>query len=242
MKLHQILNLPQLKLRPAYKRIALCLLVCAAVVTGAVFTFTKPTPKLVKGVLIPHHLLAVDLIYAALDEVNFEPQHIILLAPNHLEAGNQPVSTDPNIIANEHSVTDLIPIFEQYFPQAQISPLIFSNFTKTTIIADLIVSLEPRAQQKDTLVVGTVDFAHYVPANIADKNDAQTLGLIKSRQYQALRNLTSTHVDSPATLVAFFSLMDSLQSPCIMKTHQNSARIAKVTNHNTTSYFTFICR
>ena len=57
-------------------------------------------------------------------------------------------------------------------------------------------------KEHDALIVGSVDFSHYVTAEVAAQRDTVTKALIATQAYEDLLAVNYEYCDSPATVVA----------------------------------------
>lgn len=217
----------------------------------------------ITGGIIPHHepalFMADDLLARTKSQ---EIKHIILLAPNHLEQGgfkvissrlyqtpvNTPMLTslqtlgyfglDQDTVAQEYAVSVLIPYLKKYHPEATITPLLFSRSTNLSEI-DQISPLISDHLGNESLVIASIDFAHYVSPENANQNDKITLKLIEARDYPQIISLDSQHLDSPPALVLLLKLMGSRDLEVL-----NNSNYSDLTGSfaPTTSYFEIVFR
>jgi len=93
------------------------------------------------------------------------------------------------------------------------------------------------AQEKEVALVASVDFSHYLTHTEAQKKDQETLDLLQTKNHQALMELESDHLDSPASLVTLMLTMEELgvKNPTIR--HQiNSADLPGGSTEMTTGF------
>ncbi len=164
----------------------------------------KSSHKIV-GAVLPHHLLVevfIDQFYQLL-ATQINPERIILVSPNHFNYGVKYIQTatkTPNgkyddeldipaitflasqasaFIENkdyskEHGIYVHYPYIKKYFPNAKIVPIIFKVGAPQAQMDELLKDLG-RMDQKNTLLLTSVDFTHYVSDEIALPNDNKTI-------------------------------------------------------------------
>lgn len=219
----------------------------------------------VAGIVVPHHLLASHLIFDTLNQL--ESQHIekiIVIGPNHFETGTAKVLTsdwnwqtpygqidtfdfsnlvsknfkiDNEAVSNEHAVGTLIPFFKYYFPDAKVMPIILSKTMSQTEIDNLVSLLIPLIDQQ-TVVVGSIDFSHYLSLPEAEQKDQQTRIAIQQKQFERILQMNSDYLDSPQTMIVMLILMAHFDKSPVFLRHENSAHLVDDKTVPTTSYFT----
>lgn len=212
------------------------------------------TPKYV-GTVLPHDVLAKDLVDDFLSRLNYLPQKIYLIGPNHFEVGNSVVITDQNsetnnllnfdfiksnneVIAKEHSITVFQNILSVKYPQTKIIPLIISANTSLSDI-DSLVDYLSKNNTDSTLFICSVDFSHYKSLTEANIFDQQTLEFIKQKNYSKIYKLNNDYIDSPKSLIIFLKTLDKIgKNKLTVLNHSNSAVINNdVTSSSTTGHF-----
>lgn len=190
----------------------------AAAEKKPVFTFPKP----VFGATVPHHLIPSPAIASLFHELKKQqPETIILLAPNHFNAGTKTFLTSNyayptpfgNLMSNEtiyHQITTNTPLFEQNHAALNrdhgigaLAPFIKHYLPNTTIIPILI---RDGSNEKDverlsntlaplisteTILITSIDFSHYLPLAEANKRDITTWNAISNWNIKTLLYLDS---------------------------------------------------
>lgn len=229
---------------------------------------TIPSP--IQAGIVPHHLLARSIIndfFARLSSQNVKT--IILLGPNHLEKGDSlvlsglndwmtdlgPVKVDTQlvqslvdedlvkiddqIVKGDQSM-DVIPIIKVYLPEVQVAPLILSGFMSQEDVERLALAIE-RHMNNDTVVVGSVDFSHYLTSEEAKSKDKETMLLMQDFNYSQLLKLNSDHLDSPPAIVTLLMVVNKLNLRQMeVLAHTNSGIMQHNPNGDTTSYFSIV--
>lgn len=186
------------------------------------------TSSIVSGVIIPHHLLAKQLIADTLKTVSLgNYQEIVLLSPDHFYAGKTVVSvsernfstvfgefkSEPTIIKalkrlafvseadffyREHGLQAPLPFIKYYFPQARIIAITFRPDVSREEL-DAVVDILKTSLSPNTLVVQSTDFSHYLTPTIAAERDTETLAVLaEDKPEQILALKQPANIDSLA--------------------------------------------
>lgn len=227
--------------------------------------------KSIRGGITPHHLLPGTILSRFFYAVSQKsPSTIIIIGPNHSEAGQASVLTsqydwetpfgttfhdhyltnefvsmniatvDEKVVPADHSVTATIPYIKRYLPNTKVVPLLVSNTMNIEEIKQLSDQLA-RLLPSDTVVVASVDFSHYLNANEADEKDQVTFELMQNYDYERLLSLNNDYTDAPATIILFLELMKTLNSrDTVLLDHTNSGHLTRDPFIETTSYFSIL--
>jgi len=228
------------------------------------------TSSTVVGLIVPHYEPVSFLTKQALEQVHTEPDLIILIGPNHFEAGQGRILTgnyrgqnfgrpfqfaedemqhllntkialrEDKIISKEHSIGTPLPLLQERFPKAKILPIILKYHQSQEDIDRLIATLQKFSDQ-DILIVGSIDFSHYRSSDIAPLFDDQTQKYIVTRDYQKIQTLNNDYVDSPWGLIL---LLQYLEKRGVISqkviAHTNTGLVAGETIESSTSFLTYI--
>lgn len=223
----------------------------------------------IEGGLVPHHDVAAKLIqdfYRALDQDDIDL--ILLIGPNHQGKGSryqvvgstyetynglvEPTNyvdqvlklhgvdlADPEMLSVEHSVGLHMNYIKAYFPDIPALTLLVHEFGGSKGVMDQVENLYQLLKDKKVLVIGSVDFSHYLPVDKADVMDKQTLKIFKENRFELLWTLTNESMDSPTTAFMTTQLLNKMgANDFTVLGHDNSARILQqATMNQTTSYF-----
>lgn len=226
------------------------------------------TPEIIYGGIVPHHLLVnfiIDDFFKGLSKQNIKT--IILIGPNHKEKGGKValssywewdtkfgklsankeiindlleravVRIDEKIVAEEISISALIGIIKSNLPEAKIVPIILSQKMKEEEIIRLAKSLSFYIT-RETIVVSSVDFSHYLLNSEAEKKDEITLQVLRDFDYKTILRLDSDYLDSPQAISCLLLIMKQLGTNDIkILDHTNSGELLNNDKIQTTSYF-----
>ncbi len=186
----------------------------------------------IAGIVVPHHDIVRDrreALFAEISKrtpVSQRPKTVILVSPNHFEAGRALVQTsaqtwrtslgeitpdtevidalvsrraaaiEPESFANEHGVKLILADIKRTFPDAEIVPILLSAAAQEKEVEKTYAALN--AACADCLLIASVDFSHYQPALLAHLHDELSLRALIRRDADTL--LAKAEADSPATL------------------------------------------
>lgn len=193
---------------------------------------------------------------------------IILLAPNHFQPESTVIKTrdapfvvsglgeveinldflpvlqetgvkiNREVFTNEHAVFLQLPLIKKNFPDATITPLLFTRNISTPDLETVISVLRKTIDSRSTLVLVSTDFSHYLPFAQAEKNDEQTLKLIDAHDATAILRLNDDFVDCPACLYVLLGILPKDSGAPTVVFHGNSAQyLPLAAAEPTTSYF-----
>lgn len=196
------------------------------------------------------------------------PSVIVIISPNHDNDGEGtlqttrgvwptpfgPVETDdglvnrlvsldvaadqPDAFVNEHGIGTHVPYLAELFPGTPIVPVM----AKSTADLDDARSLELVLEQilpDDALVIASIDFSHYLPQDVTDAMDAETLAWIAGRRYTELERQQSDHFDTPFGLIAYLLWNDRNGFASDLVWQETSHRLLGEPNAPGTSYLVF---
>ena len=198
-----------------------------------------------------------------------EPKTFIILGPNHLDVGLSPaisgrvvwqtpmgpVSNDYDILEElemsgaitfdeenfiqEHSIKVLTPFIKYYFPDAKIVPIIFTSKHTLEQSLSLADDLKKYLDNKEVVLISSVDFSHYLSSALSEEKDKITLEAIESNNYEMISSLNSDYLDSPASLIVLLRTMELLAAENIeVLQHTDAGGFLGQELKNSTSYFT----
>ena len=191
-----------------------------------------------RAVIVPHHWLAGHLILGGLRDLaaGGDYQRIVLIGPNHVNAGAAAVITSdiawqtpfgsiepdaeavrplldggfvrsqPDVLTYEHSVAGIVPAIAYYLPEARLVPLALRRDMTAGEVERLAVSLAPLLDSR-TALVAAVDFSHYLSAEQAGRRDRETLAALDSLDSPRIFSFGDDHLDSPPSMAVLVEAM-----------------------------------
>lgn len=223
-----------------------------------------------KGAVIPHHILAGDII--ADITRNFKNKGsitIFIIGPDHyMQASNKIVTTRNSykikegcLHINKEFVDELIKsdnitidndVFETEHSIGGVIPFI-SAFNTNIEIVPLVVRSDLSLEEIDeiagllseysdnSIFIASVDFSHYLTINKALDNDNETIKLIKEKNYKSLMNLDNGYLDSPEALILLMKTMDYTEnSNMTILGHGTSRDYLPEATKDITTYYSLI--
>lgn len=221
----------------------------------------------VTGLIVPHHLLAVDLLAKAFSSAAAgKYQNVILLSPDHFQAGQSEISvternfstvfgevksdidisrqlkklpfvSEGDFFYREHGLQAVLPFIKYYFPEAKVTALAFKPTTSKSELDQVIEILE-KELPSDSLVVQSTDFSHYLAPAQAAKLDVISQEAIESANPENILKLKQPdNLDSVAALYVQARLQkDFFNSQPEILEHKNSQDYTAADVSSSTSY------
>jgi MEMO1 family protein len=200
-----------------------------------------------------------------------KPEIVFIAGPNHKRIGRKKINTgswdwqtpfgvleadddtvkrladscdageDFDLMEDEYSISGLIPYIKYYMRDAKVVPILLHGNLGIEDSKRLAGEIRNAAGNKRWIIIGSIDFSHYLPTTAADRMDEITLKAIKTRDFEALNHMGNDNLDSPPTVMTLLEIMKG-EGANEMKLlgHSNSARITGIDSDSTTSYFTLL--
>ncbi|MFH0905158.1 MAG: AmmeMemoRadiSam system protein B [bacterium] len=196
-----------------------------------------------------------------------QPEVVAIIGPNHRDTGTATIQTTRSGFAttngilavnqalarrmvrdgvardtadtfiNEHAFTIEAEYIQQVFPQSQILPLAIRS-DATAQDADGLAGWLAQNLPTNSLVIGSLDFSHYLTKARADINDAKTLRAMRTGEIDQLPQIDSAceFVDSPIGLriLLRYAQIKSADDLVVVR-HDNSADIWHQPNSTSTT-------
>lgn len=199
------------------------------------------------------------------------PKVVVLIGPNHKRIGKEKIHTgewnwqtpfgileaeknlvnqiiektgagkDMNLLENEHSIAALVPYVKYYLPEAQLIPLVLHGNLGLENSKEFANTILECIGDKEYLVIGSVDFSHYLSPDEAEQMDQISIKAIKKRDFLAVSRMDNDYLDSPPTIMTLFEIMNR-ENALGLKVidHSNSSVIAGEYAESNTSYYTLL--
>ncbi|HCE31023.1 MAG: hypothetical protein UT54_C0003G0002 [Candidatus Daviesbacteria bacterium GW2011_GWB1_39_5] len=223
------------------------------------------------GGVVPHDLFASFIIADFFKRLAFQkPDSIILLGPNHFEKGNfkvlsslydwdtpfgkvKPdkmtlnrlqelnlVKIDEDVLPQDQALSALMPFIKYFLPDAKVVPLLMSSRLNIKD-AEILANQLGNSGKKDTVIISSVDFSHYLKSTQAKEKDKITLGAIEEFNFQKLYLLNSDYLDSPPSITVLLKTMQNLGTTGMdLLYHTNSGQLQKKENIPVISYYSLV--
>lgn len=226
----------------------LIVLIIVTIIGGGIYCWRISREAAIKEInivagVVPHHLLAESLIEKFFDYIlsQGEPETIILLSPDHFNAGGSEFITEPSpAIKLDHGITNLIPFVQKYFPDSSVKPFIIPQGVSLEKAEQFAISLDSQSSLS-TIVIASVDFSHYLPPSAAEFHDVKSIRTLVNFEKESFENI---EVDSWQALyiARLFAKLRGKESPKIIA-HKNSYDFfepEEKENEENTSYFSVV--
>ena len=228
-------------------------------------TTAKADMARITGLIVPHHLLAKDLMASAYARAaGNRYSTIVILSPDHFSAGKKNISTTErdfstvfgtvsnnkeiyaalaalpfvssgDFLYREHGLETQLPFIKYYFPEATVVPIVFKPET-TADQLDQIAAILEKSLPPDSLIVESTDFSHYLTPAAAALNDQKSWQTITSENNAFTLNQPD-NIDSKAALYLEMKLQkDFYQAKPQLLFHKNSQDYTKDSVASSTSY------
>lgn len=148
------------------------------------------------------------------------------------------ISRNDSAMNLEHGIGNLTAYIRYYLPETTIMPIAIMPTTTPQQIDNLIAKIAPLIN-KDTIFLASIDFSHYLPAEIAAQKDETTWKLIQEKNYNKILALNNNdYLDTPPSLVIMLKTMEKIGAKNMKQLyHNNSGFIMHDMTMPTTSYF-----
>ncbi len=232
-----------------------------------------PSSVNIRALIIPHHLTASESIASGIKMLQHQSfKKIVLISPDHfhkcpttlctVDATYQtffgdvsaspdkvaillasPISTSaPKLFVEEHGIFADLPFIAHYFPGVPVTPIAL-NTTSWKVDKEAVKTLIESVVDKDTMLIVSSDFSHYLSLEKANEMDEKTAKAIFSKDLNGISNLdNSDQSDCPGCDWVLASIANDrgFYNPSIVL-HTNSATILNDPKiPSTTSHFAMV--
>lgn len=143
------------------------------------------------------------------------------------------------VLEKEHGQLVHMHYIRHYFKDV---PVVSVMINETRDYKDIEVfrdNLAQLTQDKNVLIIGSIDFSHYLTLEQANKNDEKTLIALRTNDSRTLIDKSNDFIDSPSTyalVIEYLRIRGYFETSIVE--HSNSARILnRLSLKETTSYF-----
>lgn len=198
---------------------------------------TENVKQTVRGIILPHHDFAREILINSYQRVDSESyQLIVLIGPNHfypdikeiITADSQTemkisenlvekitkeinsVEIDNQLVENEHSIGIQKKYINEYLPNAKVLPLVVPPSPYQDDFQTLINKLSNSSS--NTLFMASVDFAHDLTYIEALENNKEAIKAISNFDYETINAFDDKHCDSPRAISLLMKIMQKLNA------------------------------
>jgi AmmeMemoRadiSam system protein B len=221
------------------------------------------------GAVVPHHMVGGKFIADVFSQAK-DIDTVVLIGPNHYEKGTSsiitadsdwvtakgtvPVNSDfvgdmiskkiasaqNEIIGGDHSVGNIMPFIAYYLPNAKVVPIILKRDIPKNDFENLLQYIANQQKNSHMLIIGSVDFSHYLTEAESEKMDEQTIKAIEEKNYGLISTFHNDNMDSPSSVNALLKVMDLLGGNEMLWQNSNSFKVLGGDINDTTSYFELV--
>ena len=150
---------------------------------------------------------------------------------------NNGIAPDRSAVFAEFGITNLLPFIKKYLPETKIIPVLIPENASREQLNQLTSTIDMFAPV-NTLLVASVDFSHYLPAEAAKFHDIKSIRVLLNFEEEEFENI---EVDSWQALyvVRLFARLRGYEHPMVIA-HKNSIDFLPYDLESTTSYFCVI--
>ncbi len=192
----------------------------------------------IRGLIVPHHLLAKDLIHEAFqisDRNKYKT--IVVFGPDHESVDRGKVFTSSSnwqtptgilnadkdiieiisnldfVVENNEKLTIEHSIsglvpFIEYYYDVKIIPIALTKQLTLENLDKLLISLVENIEVEDTLFISSVDFSHYLSLEKANEMDKISIEAISNKNIKKIKSFTNDNLDSPNSIAAMLKAME----------------------------------
>ena len=214
-----------------------------------------PSEKVYSAIMPHHLVAGnyVAGLFKALSPEN--PKTIVLIGPNHFSTGKAniissdrdwqtpygEVRSDTSILSNlknegvlevdsmamenEHSISTLVPFIKKTWPDAKIIPIIIRNVRNQEGEFFKLAQALEKTLPKDSLLIASVDFSHYMSLEVADFHDELSKNVLQTGDLARVRKMEIDSQNSVRVLLKYNELKGAKNF--VLTHHTNSAQIMK---------------
>lgn len=203
----------------------------------------RPLPG-ARVLVLPHHWVAGSLILGPLRDLaaSRTVTRVILVGPDHANAGNDPVSTSdlawstpfgpvaadralvddlvrrglaaraPALLTNEHSVAGLVPALARTLPGARVLPLVIRGDASPARVQSLAAALAP-SMDGGTVLLASVDFAHDVSVREVPRLNGESIAALHAMDTRRILGWGNDHLDAPEVVALALAVARQTGAP-----------------------------
>ena len=231
-------------------------------------SFAKCDGKML-GAVVPHHMVGGKFIADFFSQVH-DIDTVVVVGPNHFEKGDSPIitadsdwktakgtvflqndfvdgllskkiaSAQNETIKADHSIGNILPFISYYLPGAKVVPIILKKNVPEEKFENLLQYIINQQKNGRLIIVGSIDFSHYLSAQDSEKKDTQTIKAIEEKNYGLINSFHDDNLDSPATLKLVLRDVNAMASNKLIWQNSNSFKVLGGDINNVTSYFELV--
>jgi len=212
------------------------------------------------AVIVPHHNIVAANRQNFLQKTRLlrpVTKKIILISPDHFSTNQKQISyTDMDwnlsngninydhsfdssgltannqLLKNDHGIYNILPDVKKYFPKATVVPILVGQQLSVENLNILYQKIDNYCQ-RNCLLIASIDFSHYLPAQMADAHDSYTLDALYGKN---LNKIFASEVDSPQSLYIVSKFGFTNHNNFTLFDHTNSGYLIRNPDIETTTH------
>ncbi|MGM0682078.1 MAG: AmmeMemoRadiSam system protein B [Thermodesulfobacteriota bacterium] len=147
------------------------------------------------------------------------------------------IDRNPDVVSLEFGITNLLPFIKKYLPGVKLIPLVVPGKISREQVEQLVRYIDEMASPRK-IMVASVDFSHYLPAEAAFFHDTRSIRVLLNLERECFENI---EVDSWQSLYAvrLFARLRGKERPKVIA-HDISGSFLSMDLDETTSYYSVI--
>lgn len=125
----------------------------------------------------------------------------------------------------DHAIGGLVPFIKHYLPDAKLAVCLVSNKVFDERLEEIWDTLANEAmgdENKNVLLLASVDCSHYLMPNEAEVKDKETIGAIAEFDYQKLLKFSDKNIDSPQSVTTMLKAGEKQNAKLSLLGHSSS--------------------
>lgn len=245
-------------------KIKLLISICFVTIVGFFVYFAQKIYSQPVAIVVPHHNVVANKRLEYFQNISKKrpiTKKVIIVGPDHFSPNqsriiysnrnwqlsngeiffnkelestlNQFANLENSIVKNDHTIYNLLSDIKSVWPNAVVFPILIGQNYRVSKLDSLISNIL-KVCGYDCLLVSSVDFSHYLPAELADVHDQKSIYDLST---QNLTEIPKLEVDSPQSLyvLAKFSQSKNVHNWDLFY-HSNSGALVNNYDVETTSH------
>ena len=100
------------------------------------------------------------------------------------------------VVQEDHSASIVIPYIKKYMPKTKVVTILLNKEMSINDVYELAKTLDEVSRNKNILLLGSIDFAHYQDYDTTVFQDKKTLALIEDKDIEQLKVLHGENLDT----------------------------------------------
>lgn len=145
------------------------------------------------------------------------------------------------LFGKEHSMGGMMPFMKRYLPSAKVVPIVVGYQVDEELRGEMTQLIADWASDEKVVVVGSIDFSHYLSSSEAEERDVETKNAIQEKGVKKILSFKDDHLDSPKALVTIMEIMEKIgMKNSEILDNTNSGKLLGRQFDETTSYFEIV--